>query len=488
MQLSFKEIPKQRLIAYVILLGLLVYSCIILALSAGTFDTGDGVVHYFISRYSWHYPHLFLDMWGKPLFTLVSSPFSQFGLKGITFFNILCGLTASYLAYLIAEKLKIPFPYLAIIFTFSAPIYFSVVNSGLTEPMFSMVLLLCIWLALNEQYYLSVIVFSFLPFIRAEYVFVAPVFVLYYLLKRKYKTILLLPFGALIFSLIGYFSGKNFLWLITENPYSAANAQAYGNVRGNLLSYIGEYHLITGLAFLILIILGLLWLAGGRYLQKQNRQESNTYFTEELVLIFGGFASILICHTIVWAYGIFPTLGLLRYMSPLIPLAAIIALRGLQLINLLPELFKLKWLSVLISIGFAAAVLYSPYTLWYNVPFKLDTPDIVIKNAINWLKQSAYKDKKKYYNSNFITICLGVDHFDNTLRSDANFSDPKHPENDMPSGSVFIYDSHYSKDAGIDTLSLAKDSALVILKKFSAAENHTAYSGNASPVWIFQRK
>lgn len=35
--------------------------------SEGTFDPGDGVRHYLISRYSWQHHYLFLDSWGKTL-------------------------------------------------------------------------------------------------------------------------------------------------------------------------------------------------------------------------------------------------------------------------------------------------------------------------------------------------------------------------------------------------------------------------------------
>src|ERR1700722_11209994 len=104
MKFSIKNIPRQRLIAWSILFVLFIYACVILALSSGTYDSGDGINHYLIARYSWHHHHLFIDDWGKPFFTIISSPFAQFGLKGISVFNILCGLASSYFAYKIADK------------------------------------------------------------------------------------------------------------------------------------------------------------------------------------------------------------------------------------------------------------------------------------------------------------------------------------------------------------------------------------------------
>src|SRR5580700_943620 len=74
----------------------------IIARSPATYDTGDGIRHYIISRYSWNHSYLFLDHWGKPFFTLVSSPFSRFGLLGINAFNLVCFILSSVLCYSLA--------------------------------------------------------------------------------------------------------------------------------------------------------------------------------------------------------------------------------------------------------------------------------------------------------------------------------------------------------------------------------------------------
>src|SRR5690554_7112186 len=70
------------------------------------YDTGDGIAHYQIARYSWKYPLLLLDWWGKQFFTLVSSPFAQFGMKGMYIFQALNAAITSILLYKIASKLK----------------------------------------------------------------------------------------------------------------------------------------------------------------------------------------------------------------------------------------------------------------------------------------------------------------------------------------------------------------------------------------------
>jgi len=56
-------------------------------ISEGILESGDAISHYQLSRYSWKYPLHLLDHWGKPLFTLLSSPFAQLGFNGYLAFG-----------------------------------------------------------------------------------------------------------------------------------------------------------------------------------------------------------------------------------------------------------------------------------------------------------------------------------------------------------------------------------------------------------------
>jgi ABC-type cobalt transport system substrate-binding protein len=47
--------------------------------STGSHAGADDLFHTEIAKYSWKYPHLLFDHWGKPFFTLIASPFAQFG-------------------------------------------------------------------------------------------------------------------------------------------------------------------------------------------------------------------------------------------------------------------------------------------------------------------------------------------------------------------------------------------------------------------------
>src|SRR5260221_7997255 len=84
---------------------------------------GDGLRHYLVSRWCWKHTDLLFYHWGKPFFTLVTSPFSHFGHKGIQCFNLLASCAGAYYLYRICEYYKIKYSPLIIPFVFFVPVY-----------------------------------------------------------------------------------------------------------------------------------------------------------------------------------------------------------------------------------------------------------------------------------------------------------------------------------------------------------------------------
>jgi ABC-type cobalt transport system substrate-binding protein len=132
-------------------------------LSEGFYGGADNINHYFISRYSFRYPYLFLDTWGRPVFTIMSSPFSQFGFGGLKLFNVLLGCLSAFLAFLTARKIGIRQSWLAILFVIFTPMYFLMTLTGLTEIQFGFILILCISFLMKNTL-LQLLLFHFFLF------------------------------------------------------------------------------------------------------------------------------------------------------------------------------------------------------------------------------------------------------------------------------------------------------------------------------------
>ena len=153
----------------------------------GTGGGGDSLTHYFISESAWSTPSYFLDLWGKPVFTLLSSPFAQFGFLGIKLLNILVGVLSSFVTCLVAKELNKPYYWLILPIAFIAPAFYAYTFSGLTEPLFALFITAGIYAVIRKNFVLACILISFLPFIRSEGLLFIGVFGLYYLLNKKWK-------------------------------------------------------------------------------------------------------------------------------------------------------------------------------------------------------------------------------------------------------------------------------------------------------------
>ena len=119
--------------------------------STGLEGGQDSYMHYLFSRYSWSHPHLFLDQWGKPVFTLLSSPFSQLGINGLVLFNLFCLLFTGYYSYKICKSLSVSIPELAFVFVVFAPIAFGRSISGLTEPLNALLVALMLFFFVKDK-------------------------------------------------------------------------------------------------------------------------------------------------------------------------------------------------------------------------------------------------------------------------------------------------------------------------------------------------
>ena len=93
----------------------------------------DTFTHYKMSYYSWIHHELFLNQWGKPVFTVLFSPIAQFGLKAVIWTNLLLIFFEAYLVLKIANQLQLKRSWLAPLLFLTCPVIFDNAVSSLTE-------------------------------------------------------------------------------------------------------------------------------------------------------------------------------------------------------------------------------------------------------------------------------------------------------------------------------------------------------------------
>lgn len=477
-------------ILFAILTVLYVFFFILDYNTKSTFDPGDGIRHYLVSRYSWKHPGQFFYSWGKPFFTLVSSPFSQFGIMGIYIFNILCGMFSSFFAFRIAQKMKFQFPWLAAVFTCFATIYFPTMNSGLTEPLFGLVLITSIFLVTEENFFLAAILISFLAFVRTEGNLALPLFFIVYLFRKKYWQILFLPFGTIAYSIAGYFYYHDIFWIKTQNPYTNMNADIYG--KGPLMHFVNQYNEILGVPLAVLFVTGMLVIATELFTGKIKWPNNNgkNYQLEYLFLVVGSFCAYFIAHSIFWWKGIVGSLGLIRVMAGVIPVAALVSLKGANYIFERLDLYGFKTLKKIFLAAVIFAVMYWPFRQYY-FPFKLDPESQLIYETGSWYHTTEYKKHKVYYLFPYLAHMLDVDPFDDQKVGELWGLYPTiraYGIDAVPDSTIIIWDGHFGpNEARIPLDTIMNDKNFQLIKKFSPENEFTTLGGYQFEVYVFMK-
>ncbi|MFO7830057.1 MAG: hypothetical protein R6V23_15640 [Bacteroidales bacterium] len=467
---------KEKHFIIFFLAGLFIFFGILVIYSEAAYGGSDNYSHFRISKYAFKYPQLLLDHWGKPLFTILSAPFAQFGFKGLQFFNVIAGLLTALFAYLTLKKLEFKNAWLVIFFICFAPIYFILMPSGLTEILFGLILVFATYLFFNQHFNAASIVVSFILFSRTEGFIFIPLFLLVFILEKKFKAIPFLLTGFLVFSILGFFILDDFWWFFTQNPY-AGKSGVYGS--GELTHFLEQTKNINGIPLAVVFFIGILSYVVDLI---QNKQLPKSFY-HEIILIFLGYMAYFAAHSLVWWKGEGGSAGLIRVMAAVMPLAAIVSLRGFNLIYQLLKFNQFAQYGVLLA--FLFIVIRTPFQL-FDVPVQRDAREKTIHEAAEWLKSSKYYDQKIYYYDTYFCHELDIDPFDKQ-RCNERVHSIKNPGKDILAGSIVQWDAHFGPERNLPLDSLMNQPDFKTLKEFHPDQNFKTYAGNNYEVFIFQK-
>ena len=395
--------------ARLLLAGLFVLSLTVAFFTKGTYDSGDSIKHYLFARYAFSHPLNFLDSWAKPLLTLLAAGPAQAGFMGMKAFQ--CGVVAAsaWCAFRIAQALRLPVPELAILFAYAAPDYFLIQFSGLTEPLFGLVLVGAVRLAVANRPGWSAAVVSLLPFARSEGFILIGIWVVYLVWQRQWRSLPLVLLGYVVYSGIGAVAFGELGWVFGHNPYDTISA--YGH---------GEWsHFLLNIPNLLgWVLTGLFALGGGRMVRDlgQPTRRQSPLFPAELLLVYGSITVFVAAHTVFWAKGLFNSAGLARVLAGIAPLAAVVALNGL---GLLTEWTRTETARRRVRLVATVAVVGWLFTGARNAirparDFSRAPDQELARRAAGWLQQ-AYAGQPLppiAFTAPYVAPALGIDPFD----------------------------------------------------------------------------
>jgi hypothetical protein len=413
------------------------YLMILFLMSDGLFGETDSVNHYLIARYSFKHPYLLLDHWGKPLFTVLSSPFAQFGMVGAVFFNVLCSLFTAWLIFRMARFLKYRYALAAIPFALFAPVYMVNILTSLTEILFALVLVAGIYFFLKEKMILSSVIISFLPFARMEGMMFLVIFAAAFILAKKYKAIPFLVTGFIIFSIAGLFRYHDLLWFINAVPYGEKGSALYGH--GSFWYYLERFHQLLGFPLTILAVIGIIHLAVS--MSREKKPGLNVSWLTEYYLIPVSLFGFILAHSFLWWQGMMGVLATSRFMACVLPLGGFLALVGLNRIN--SWIDRRKNFDTIFTVIIILITIWVPYTL-HKIPAKPSWSDQVMKATAEEIKEESLDRYPICYSDPKLAYYFGIDPYDSRgLYKNIPNPDPSHLE--LTDSTIVVWDTHFSE-------------------------------------------
>ena len=372
--------------------------------SPGLPETGDAVAHYQHSRFAWAHAEAALSQWGKPLFTILASPFAQLGMWGMTLFNSLVAVGTCALIMGTLRGVSIVWRWAVPVLLFTVPVYTHTVIAGLTEPLFGLLSVAVALLAMRERWIPALVLLSFLPFVRPEYAALSPFVCLVALVGGQWKKLPLLLLGPALYALCtGMLLGRPWA-LFVEHTYLGVST--YGH--GDPFLFVHRAQRIFGNGILGAVCLSLIaWIL---LLWKDPAQRVR--LVRHALLTMAPSVGIVALHSYAWWQGGMGSLGLERVMATAVPLAVlfVVDVAGTAWRSLAdrPQAGK-----VLVPLVMAYGVLSARTVLVYRpMPYPDDWVQQTQRDAAAHLEQLRKPDERLLYADPYLAALCDIDPWD----------------------------------------------------------------------------
>ena len=452
------------------LLLLIVYS------SEGFEGGADAIQHWLISRDAPFEVSLFLNQWNKPIFTLLSAPFAQFGLIGMRLFSAATGILTGIVLHKTVKERFGNLSWLPAIMLFMTPKYLELLTSSMTEPLFALFLSLFVLLIQQKNFGWMAIIAGLSPFVRQEGMALVLVGLMVLILVKKWRYIPMLLFGTLVMAIIGWAASGDIGWILTSFPYNSAAAEIYGS--GDLFHYLNNYRTLFGTPLSVVFLLGILVL-----LFSLRKKEVSSF---KLALLAGLVFSVMFfsAHSYVWWKGLSGSLGLIRVMACISPVLALVASYAVfKALNLIPSKNNPVILTVLLF-PLIGAMSYEAFTMT-DLPTPYEQSDVVMQRTVNWLKQQ--KDIGEIYYSNPVFSYYATEA---QLEHGSYGQKSINPSqlNELNVGDVVVWDAHFSANEGrLPLEKLLQDPFYYRVKSFKPDDAFIVLGDHPYVVHVFQK-
>lgn len=381
----------------------------------------DEVAHFLISRHAWEHPEYLLSLWGRPIRNITYWIPAIWGLNAARLFSVIITGFAILIATQVGRLFKIDRLYLIPLFVWFQPWVSALSFAVLPQIPFNFLLVSGAYLTLRERYRSASLIFGLLPLTRHEGIAILGVWMLYLLIKRRWQALY-----AAILPLVAF----NIIYFLVENEFAfniyldLTPTNRYGS--GDWLHYIRPLLDEVGLVILTFSVISIVPILKSRHIR----------------LFFMPYVTYLATHTIIYRYGLFASGGYSLFLLPLAPAFALAAVMGLEYslsllkktLNTHTSVSRMNQITNCTIIVITAIVLYTGFQ---TRPLPLDHEGESIQQAVNWL------DSNNIDRDGVIATHIWFNYFYDFLEQRENL-----PTNELPPGTIIVWDIHYSERNG----------------------------------------
>ncbi len=451
------------------------------AAGEGLLEMGDGVNHYMVARYSWKHPELFLDLWGKPLFTLLASPFAQLGHVGVAAFNAVVAAATVWSGVRALRQAgggaQLALPFLLLL----APQYVLMVMAGMTEPLFGLVTVVTVMLLVEDRYRTAAVVAGLAPFARPEYIAFLPCVLLWSLWRRQWRALPWALTGLLVYMFVTTLAKGDPFWFWSGDPYRHADG-AYGS--GPLDYFVARAPAIYGRPLLTFGGIALLVWPLVRWKDREHLRGHHLMLLCAALPVLG----ILAIHSVLWWTGWRGSAGLVRVLATSVPLAALFTAytlgRGAGL------LFQVRWRASL-----ATAILVTGLCAWtvddltkqVRLPVRPEMNQRFLDTAAEGVKRYRKEGSTVFSTHPYIAFRAGLDPFDPVECRPIWGMDMI--TNDLKPGDLLLWDAQLgSNESGLPVDQLLADGRLAVVNTFEPPEGSRVLGGHVYEIFLLERR
>jgi hypothetical protein len=311
----------------VAIFAVLSFAC---AIVSPGFVAADACTHYLYAKYAFADPVNLVDVWARPLCTLVFAIGAQLGGRlGVRFVCIAIAISCGLVASAIARAQNSRRPELAMLFTFAGPLFFLFSFSEMTELPFALVLGAAVLSYQKKRWMIFALLAGLLPTARPEGFGFVVLAGLALMLQTRWVALIVLMAPLLAWDLAGWVLthrvGPWYAWLGHAWPWSEHSL--YG--RGSIFTFAAAVPLIVSPLILPATIVGV-WQYIRSFFSSAVGAPRSILQHENVVRLMIAFIplSVLIGHSVLRWLGRFGSFGEARYLLVAAPLWGVLSARG----------------------------------------------------------------------------------------------------------------------------------------------------------------